>query len=190
MHQLTTALLLGYHGCDQSVAEKLVGGTPFKPSENEFDWLGSGVYFWEANPKRALEFAEEQMKRGRVARPDVVGAVISLGLCLDLTTKAGLDAVGQAYADYKTIVETADEVLPTNSNDMLRRNLDCAVVNYLAQSAEDNALPVFDSARGVFVEGTEVYPNSGFMHKTHIQIAIRNLDCIKGVFRVRPQDLE
>jgi len=190
LHQLTTALLLGYHGCDASVADKVVSGTLFRPSENDFDWLGSGVYFWEANPKRALEFAEEQKKRGKVSTPDVVGAVISLGLCLDLTTKAGLDAVGQAYADYKTIVDTANEVLPANSKDLLRRNLDCAVVNYLAQSTEENGLSVFDSVRGVFVEGTEIYPNSGFMHKTHIQIAIRNPDCIKGVFRVRPQDLE
>ncbi|MFN3314731.1 MAG: hypothetical protein ACK4Z4_17915 [Ferrovibrio sp.] len=190
MHQLSTALLLGYHGCDASVAKKLIGGSPFKPSENIFDWLGSGVYFWEANPKRALEFAEEQAKRGKVSEPDVVGAVISLGLCLDLTTKAGLDAVAQSYADLKQITEAAGENLPTNSGDMLRRNLDCAVVNYLTRTTEDDGLTAIDSVRGVFIEGREAYPNSGFMHKTHIQIAIRNLDCIKGVFRVRPQDLD
>jgi len=44
-------------------------------------------------------------------------------------------------------------------------------------------MPV-DSVRGVFVEGEEVYPGAGFREKTHVQLCIRNLDCIKGVFRV------
>ena len=35
----------------------------------------------------------------------------------------------------------------------------------------------------VFLEGRPVYEGSGFYGKTHIQIAVRNSDCIKGVFR-------
>jgi hypothetical protein len=38
--------------------------------------------------------------------------------------------------------------------------------------------------RAAFPEGREIYPGAGFDEKTHIQIALRNLDCIKGVFRV------
>jgi len=41
-----------------------------------------------------------------------------------------------------------------------------------------------DSVKGVFVEGSLIYQGSGFYEKTHIQIAVRNSDCIKGVFRV------
>ncbi len=75
---------------------------------------------------------------------------------------------------------------PQNNKDLLRRNLDCAVINHLHAIGDAN----FDSVRGVFIEGNELYPTSGFYHKTHIQIAIRSRECIKGVFRVRPQDIE
>lgn len=50
------AFVLGYHGCDRSVGEALLAGRKtFVGSKNEDDWLGHGVYFWENNPKRALE---------------------------------------------------------------------------------------------------------------------------------------
>ena len=82
--------MLGYHGCDREVAEKLLSGTPFNASANDWDWLGSGVYFWEANPARGLQFAE-MLQRWRtetqlapIKEPYVVGAVIELGFCLDL----------------------------------------------------------------------------------------------------------
>jgi hypothetical protein len=40
----------------------------------------------------------------------------------------------------------------------------------------------FDSVRGVFWEGNEPYPNAGFREKNHIQISVRNPNCIKGFF--------
>ena len=41
----------------------------------------------------------------------------------------------------------------------------------------------YDSIRGVFIEGGEVYPGSEFVEKTHIQICIVNPNCIKGYFK-------
>lgn len=81
MHRLATSLILAYHGCDQTVAERLLAGEPFKRSQNDYDWLGWGIYFWEANPKRGLDFAAEAMKRpgSKIRTPAVVGAVVELG---------------------------------------------------------------------------------------------------------------
>ena len=45
--------------------------------------------------------------------------------------------------------------------------------------------PAFDSIRGVFFEGDELYPGAGFKEKDHIQICIRNPNCIKGYFLPR-----
>jgi hypothetical protein len=45
----------------------------------------------------------------------------------------------------------------------------------------------FDSVRGVFVEGKELYPSAGFREKNHIQLCIRNPNCIKGYFH--PQEI-
>ena len=85
MHRLTTTFVLGYHACDEAVAQRLVAGEPLAESRNEYDWLGSGIYFWEANPRRGLDFAQEVMRRSRgaaITSPAVVGAIIDLRLCL------------------------------------------------------------------------------------------------------------
>jgi hypothetical protein len=63
VHRLTTGFVLGYHGCDRKVGERLLGGEALKPSNNDYDWLGPGIYFWEANPLRGLEFAGEPRRR-------------------------------------------------------------------------------------------------------------------------------
>ncbi|MER8928686.1 hypothetical protein [Mesorhizobium sp. M0859] len=81
-HALSTNLLLAYHGCDKAVGEKILARQEFKPSENDYDSLGHGIYFWEANPARALSFAAQQVTYGRVKDPMVVGAALTLGNCM------------------------------------------------------------------------------------------------------------
>lgn len=45
MHHLTASFVLGYHGCEQEVGEQILCFDPFRLSANDYDWLGSGVYF-------------------------------------------------------------------------------------------------------------------------------------------------
>jgi hypothetical protein len=40
-------IVIAYHGCDADTAERLLRGEPFKKSQNDYDWLGSGIYFWD-----------------------------------------------------------------------------------------------------------------------------------------------
>jgi hypothetical protein len=59
------SFVLGYHGCDRDIAEEVLSGKfALAPSKNEYDWLGHGVYFWEHNPRRALEWAKSLKKEG------------------------------------------------------------------------------------------------------------------------------
>jgi peptide-methionine (S)-S-oxide reductase len=58
------------------------------------------------------------------------------------------------------------------------------VINYLHTVREANGQQPFDTVRGVFLEGDPIYANAGFRRETHIQICVRNLAMIKGVFRV------
>ena len=93
---------MGFHGCDREVAEKiLVGKEEVRASENQYDWLGSGAYFWENNPARALAWAEflaSPRYRGKrkVTQPAVLGAIIDPGNCLDLTEASSLAHVHAA----------------------------------------------------------------------------------------------
>lgn len=190
MHRLSTSFVLGYHGCDAAVAEALLAGKPFRQSANDYDWLGPGVYFWEANPQRGLDFAIESSsrKRSSIRNPTVVGAVIDLGLCLDMTTHGAIEMVKTAFSSLKETFEAAGSELPRNGADLLLRRLDCAVVRRL-HSILENDRTSLDTVRGIFIEGSPIYENSGFHEKTHTQIAVRNLGCIKGVFRVPEEQL-
>lgn len=69
------------------------------------------------------------------------------------------------------------------SNDLLLRELDCAVIERIHQYNKENRKRSYDSVRGIFIEGKPVYDKSGIMEKTHVQICIRNPNCIKGYFK-------
>ena len=190
MHRLSTSFILGYHGCDKRVGERLLEGEDFIPSNNDYDWLGPGIYFWESNPLRGLDFARETALRQPTAirEPFVVGAVIDLGLTLDLTTAEGINTVRLAHANLTETLWNQGPPMPENSLDGLRRKLDCAVMRHVHVIREREHAPPIDTVRGIFLEGTPIYPTAGFHEKTHVQIAVRNPACIKGVFRVsRPR---
>lgn len=187
LQRLHSAFVLGYHGCDAGVAEQLLQGASFRQSENSYDWLGHGIYFWEANPKRGLEYARELKARGsrpKIRAPAVIGAVIDLGLCLDMTASASIEQVRIAYESVAAATAQNGISLPANSDDGLRRHLDCFVIEALHGIRKGAGELPLDSLKGVFLEGVPIYSKSGFYEKTHIQICVRNPECIKGVFRV------
>jgi hypothetical protein len=195
VHRLSSFFILGYHGCQRAVGERLLGGEPFAPSENDYDWLGPGIYFWESNPRRALEWADLIHRRKESTDPSdpfVVGAVIDLSFCLDLLTSNGTAAVTAAYRSFDLELETSGTVRPKNTggDDLLLRRLDCAVIRHLHAIRKAGGQPAFDTVRGVFVEGAPIYPTSGFREKTHVQICVCTPDVIKGVFRVSSKELE
>lgn len=188
MHRLSSSFVLGYHGCAEDVAASLIDGSSFRPSTNEYDWLGHGIYFWENDPDRALDWVTEKLRQtDATARPAVVGAVIDLGLCLDVTTQAAIDSIRRAHEQYLALLGAAGEAAPRNDGgpDRLMRKLDCAVINFIHTARIAAREPPIDTVKGVFIEGSPIYPDAGFHLKTHIQIAVRNTACIKGVFRPR-----
>jgi hypothetical protein len=201
VYKLYPSLVLGFHGCDEKVAEKILANKEtLQPSEKEYDWLGHGSYFWENSPERAMEWAKDRKRRGSISKPAVLGAVIALGRCLDLIEAHSLrllqehhDAMQETYR-----VAGKEDQIPRNrrakgSKDLLNRQLDCAVIEYMHSQIKEqyengSKIPPFDSARGAFFEGDELYSTSGFKEKNHIQICVRNPNCIKGFFR--PRDLD
>ena len=196
MYTRRPGLILGFHGCDQAVADAVIAtGDSLRASANLYDWLGHGIYFWEYSPLRALEYAHGLQKQparatAPIKQPAVIGAVIDLGLCLDLSERESLRSLKETYGFVAQFFDTAGLVMPQNKpgqegRDLLRRELDCLVIETLHDINRTKDQPSFDSVRGVFWEGDELYPNAGFREKNHVQLCVRNPNCIKGYFRPR-----
>jgi hypothetical protein len=179
-------MVIAYHGCDEQVASRLLAGEPFRKSNNDFDWLGEGVYFWEYGLDRALQFAHEQRTRGKVERPAVVGALLRLGNCFDLMDTRFTAELGNAFPAFRAKCDRNGWPLPRNggpSRDLLLRRRDCAVLNFHLDKCKKKGR-AYDSVRCCFVEGDPAFDGSGIAAKSHTQIAIRNPgDCILGTFR-------
>ena len=141
-------------------------------------------------------------RRGVYENAAVIGAVIDLGHCLDLTVRETALLLSDAYASLEAAQKAAGLELPQNKNirdsqDAPLRYLDNAVITHLHKTIDEDArdrascgeppvIPPFDTVRGLFAEGETLYPGGGLYAKTHTQIAVRNSANIRGVFRPRP----
>lgn len=185
MYSKLPNLVFGFHGCRKSTYDAvIVDGEQLKPSENKYDWLGNGIYFWENSYERAHDWAKA--KYGDDAA--VVGAILDLGHCLNLTDFSSTKVLKRGYDILTKLYKKTGEELPQNTNgrsetDVLLRNLDCMVIQQIHAYNTERYNDTYDSIRGVFIEGGEVYPGSEFVEKTHIQICIVNPNCIKGYFK-------
>lgn len=198
MYSTLPSFVLGFHGCDQSVVDELLfGRDTLRLSENGYDWLGTGAYFWENDPARAFEYAKllKTHPRGQVTikQPAVLGAIINLGHCLNLMEVNALRLIISGYNLLCGLSKASGNPLPENTifddgGIPLVRKLDCAVIDMLHYTLEQQEEHSFDSVRGLFLEGNEAYPNSGFREKSHVQICVRNPNCIKGFFIPRKRD--
>jgi hypothetical protein len=122
----------------------------------------------------------------------VLGGVIDLCHFLDLLDDENLAQLREAY-DFLCSNPAMADNFPTNrivqnSDDLLLRYLDCAVIETIHSIRHKLKKQPYDSVRGVFWEGKELYPNAGFREKDHIQICVRNPNCVKGIFIPRKED--
>ena len=64
MYDIKPNLIIGFHGCEASVRDALLNNpNEIKISRKPFDWLGHGMYFWENNYERALQWAQDKKSR-------------------------------------------------------------------------------------------------------------------------------
>jgi len=182
-------LVVAYHGCDESTAAKVVNGQEDQiPSKNEYDWLGSGLYFWEDSAVRALKWAQQESKKanGKVKKPAVLGAILDLGNCLNLIDAEHLDLVRAAHQAYLNFCRISElEPAQNKGKELLARYLDKAVFETLHKLRQEEGEAPFETVRAFFVEGEPLYENAGLRSLDHVQICVRNPNNIVGYFLPR-----
>lgn len=186
LYEYQPSFILGFHGCDREVGMRILSSPEehLVRSEKKYDWLGHGVYFWEGNVIRALEWARAR----KVKDPFVLGAIIDLRCCLDLFDRSAALQLEKAHEALVATSELSNTEMPVNvgtTPDKLGRALDCSVFEVLHQLRKDEGKQSYDSVRGAFLEGDTIYPGAGFKSHTHIQICVREAKsaCIKGYFK-------
>jgi hypothetical protein len=169
----------------------LSGAARLKPSTNRYDWLGQGIYFWEHGPQRAREWAVEQarLSGAKLREPAVLGAKIDLGECLDLLDIVNTRSLRKWYFELRLGAREIGAPMPENRDargsrrgDKVLRFRDRAVLDYAAKRVAEETGIVYDTVRGVFVEGPPAFPGSKIALKSHIQIAVRDPACIIDMF--------
>jgi len=117
MYSKAGSLVLGFHGCDESVRDLvIIGKENLRKSHNDYDWLGHGFYFWENNPERANNWAIQlsQRPKSKIKKPAVLGAIIDLGYCLDFLNNRNIMLLNEAYKNLSEIHNKLNLPIPIN----------------------------------------------------------------------------
>jgi len=206
MYDIKPNLIIGFHGCEASVRDALLNNpNEIKISRKPFDWLGHGMYFWENNYERALQWAQDKQSRGAIKEPAVIGAVLYLGVCCDFLDRKYIQLLAKYFDNMKERYSKSGKVLPINKDlakdmhkDRVLRHLDCAAIQFMhdrilvavqhdIQTKGHTDDKLFDTTRGVFTEGGPAFQGAGLFAKSHIQICVRNPNCIQGFFMPRKE---
>lgn len=178
--------VVGYHGARKSTALRIVQDFEgYKPSENQDDWLGHGIYFWEYAPKQAWAWAEQRRRRQKWDEDiAVLASMIRLGNCFDLLDPDNLEMLAGCHREYRMFEKRLGGTPKQNYNKS--KFLDCAVFEFAYAVLESEKDPV-DTCRAVFVPSNKrLWSRSGVHRLAHIQLCVRNPDCILGTWLVKP----
>jgi hypothetical protein len=145
----------------------------FSMSQNPYDWLGDGVYFFQDAPHRAREWATQRYGGDGV----VIRSIIRLDDCIDLLDFQSNDLIVRAYQLFTVRMGLARRTLPRQTAGAHR--LDRAVMNYAVEMLSQDGVAV-RVVRGVFAEGVPVFPGSAIMNRAHVQIAVRDASLIES----------
>jgi hypothetical protein len=174
--------VVAFHRTRRGTAEHLVSGGAFGKSQNDDDWLGHGIYFWEYAPQQAWWWA----KRRYDSDAAVVGALVRLGSCIDLVDPSNAELLRSAHDELISLLKP--ERLQQNANTHKYR--DCAVFNYLYEKLNQTGNQV-ESCRAVFIpllakKGLpRLWMRSGVIEGAHIQLCVREPNNILAVWSVR-----
>ena len=169
----------GFHGTSKQAANLIIQ-SGFRVSQNPYDWLGDGVYFFQDGLQHARGWAHEH--HGRNAA--VIGAEILLDDCIDLLDMRWTRMMPIVYDQFLRNAKSLGLILPTQTTGAHR--LDREVINYAVGVLQEQGIAI-RSVRASFWEGRPIYPDSAFYELGHIQIAVRDVNfCIRQVWLENP----
>ena len=172
---MQSALVIrGYHGTSATDAAVILRDG-FIPSDNDYDCLGNGVYFFQDGLAQARAWA----KRAHPGEPAVVQADVRLEDCMDLKDSLGwLPILAQAHDEVLRVSREQGLPLPRQTGGHHR--LDRVVIELTVGILERAGIRI-RAVRGVFPEGAPAFPGSFLSEGSHVQVAVRDTELISNV---------
>lgn len=168
---------IGFHGTNRAAVAHLLN-RDIRPSDQHFEWLGTGFYLWQDSPWRAREWAETRFG----ADAAVVVARVDLDGCLDLLNPQWQSKVADADFEFAFACIASGVPLPVNT-DRGNHARDAATINfYCDRVAADGGL--VRSVRAIFEEGEPIFEASKIRSQSHVQLAVRDLTAIVEIEEV------
>ncbi|SAI12278.1 Uncharacterised protein [Bordetella ansorpii] len=115
-----------------------------------------------------------------IVTPAVVGAVICVSGCLDMTTQTGLDEFSEVLEQLKAV---GAPLARNDDNNPLLRRLNNQVFTALHAFRQAQSMQAYQMVRGAFLQGEplgDAY--SGFSRDGHIQLAVRDAGIVVSWF--------
>ncbi|NQT68696.1 MAG: hypothetical protein HQ552_03855 [Desulfobacteraceae bacterium] len=150
-----------FHGTELETARKIRNDKKFIINLSEQNYLGDGVYFYEASLEHAKIWGRRKSKNGKIG---VIRSAINLGRCLDLHNK-----------DHLNFLRETANGLSGRTKKVLT---DTFVINFVAQLA-DNSGNKIDTIRATHARNirlsAKIFRGSRFYYDIALMICVRNL---------------
>jgi hypothetical protein len=174
-----TFSVYGYHGTSRINAESILR-EGFNTSNRGYDWLGSGAYFWQDAPKRALDWAKIHHPKD----PVVIRSLITFeeNKTIDLLDTQWHSFLSTHYTSFVNECIKSSIPLPTqNPSESKRHTLDHAFLDYISLVLNNHPKRTVKISviRAAFTEGSPVFPSSAIHDLSHVQIAVKDNEFIK-----------
>jgi hypothetical protein len=167
-------VIRGYHGTSATHAAVILRDG-FLPSDNDYDCLGDGVYFFQDGVAQARAWAT----RAHPSEPAVVQADVRLEHCMDLKDSIGwVPLLAQTYDEMLRV--SREQGLPLPRQTSKTHRLDRVVIEAAVAILEREGTPI-RAVRAVFAEGAPAFAGSFLSEGFHVQVAVRDTDLISNI---------
>lgn len=176
------AQVWGYHGTTLQSANAILNNG-FLVSQNPWEWLGDGIYFWQDAPIRAREWALDWSLRNQQNHdPAVVKAKLNLIDCIDMLDVGWRDVLQELSQEFLALVRSIPEFSKLKNHRAGaargRHELDAAFFNFAVEDLRRRGVTV-RSIRAAITEGNPILPESPLCYKSHVQICILDQSLIE-----------
>jgi hypothetical protein len=171
-----TIQVWGYHGTSAERAGAIMQNG-FKLSRNDYDWLGSGVYFWQDAPLRAWDWAKKNHEHPAVIRSSIV---MEEEKSIDLLDIGWFEILSEQYSKFVEYLKYEKRSLPPQPITSKRHLLDREFLDYVCETLGKAGSDQIHVIRAAFTEGNPIFNNSAIFNLSHVQIAVKNTQIIES----------